>query len=66
MDLLPVKYCGQRSASMTEIFHTWFHESFVPTVCEKLSSLRWSQRAVLILDNCPAHPNVEDLTYHPM
>ena len=32
----------------SEIFHAWFHNSFIPT-------------AVLVLDNCPAHPNEEDL-----
>ena len=60
MDLLPVKYCGHKSAWMTsEIFHTWFHDSFVPTVREKLALLGLSQKAVLVPDNCP---NVEDLT----
>ena len=32
----------------SEIFHAWFHNSFIPT-------------AVLVLDNCPDHPNEEDL-----
>ena len=61
-DLLPVEYQGQQNAWMsTEIFHKWFHDSFVPTVRRKLSSLGLEQKAVLVLDNCPAHPNAEDL-----
>lgn len=62
MDLLPVKYCGQKNAWMSsELFHSWFHESFVPIVREKLLSLGLPQEAVLVLDNCPAHPNAEEL-----
>ena len=62
MDLLPVEYQGQKNAWMsTEIFHTWFHESFVPTVRRELALLGLEQKAVLVLDNCPAHPNVKDL-----
>ena len=62
MDLLPVEYQGQKNAWMsTEIFHKWFHDSFVPTVRRELSSLGLEQKAVLVLDNCPAHPNAEDL-----
>ena len=57
MDLLPVKYCGQRNAWMSsELFHSWFHESFVPIVREKLLSLGLPQEAVLVLDNSPAPP----------
>ena len=29
---------------------------------ERLALLGLPQKAVLVLDNCPAHPNVEDLT----
>ena len=62
MDLLPVEYQGQQNAWMsTEIFHKWFHDSYVPTVRRKLSSLGLEQKAVLVLDNCPAHPSAEDL-----
>ena len=43
-------------------FHTWFHDSFVPIVHEKVALLGLPQKAVLVLDNCPAHPNVEYLT----
>ena len=62
MELLPVEYCGQKSAWMnSEIFHAWFHNSFIPTVRKELSSLGLEPKAVLVLDNCPAHPNEEDL-----
>ena len=33
---------------MPEIFHKWFHNSFVPTVHLKLSSLGLEQKAVLV------------------
>ena len=40
MELLPEEYCGQKSAWMnSEISHAWFHNSFIPTVREELSSL---------------------------
>ena len=59
MDLLPVECQGQQNAWMsTEI---QFHDSFVPTVRRKLSSLGLEQKAVLVLNNSPAHPNAEDL-----
>ena len=62
MDLLPVKYSAQKNAWMdTTIFHDWFHHTFVPYVCDKLSSLGLECKAVLVLDNCSAHPNVEEL-----
>ena len=62
MELLPVEYCGQKSAWMnSEIFHAWFHNSFIPTVRKELSSLGLEPKAVLVLDNCPAHPNEVDL-----
>ena len=33
MELLPVEYCGQKRAWISsEIFHAWFHNSFIPTV----------------------------------
>ena len=63
MELLPVEYCSQKSAWMSsEIFHAWFHNSFIPTVRKELSSLGLEPKAVLVLDNCPAHPNEEDLS----
>ena len=62
MDLLPVEYCGQKNAWMSfDIFYGWFHQSFIPTVRKELCSLGLEPKVVLVLDNCPAHPNEEDL-----
>lgn len=62
MDLLPAQYKGQKNAWMdTEIFHSWFHETFVPTVRKELSKLGLDTKAVLVLDNCSAHPDPDDL-----
>ena len=62
MNLLPVKYTSQTNAWMTTVqFSEWFHRDFVPTVREKLIALGEELRAVLVLDNCSAHPDAEDL-----
>ena len=62
MDLLPLKYSGQKNAWMdSSLFHDWFHNNFVPYVRKELQSLGLEERAVLVLDNCSAHPNAEDL-----
>lgn len=60
--LLPVLYSAQKSAWMdSSTFHEWFHMNFVPFVREKLSSLGLEQKAVLLLDNCSAHPDASQL-----
>ena len=62
MDLLPLKYSSQKNAWMnSELFHDWFHQDFVPYVRSKLSSLGRECKVVLVLDNCSAHPNAEEL-----
>ena len=62
MQLLPVKYAGQTNAWMTtSIFSEWFHDVFVPRVRAELRSLGQECRAVLLLDNCSAHPDAEEL-----
>ena len=62
MKLLPVVYNGQTNVWMTcDILHAWFHHSFVPTVRDELSKLGLLPKAVLVLDNCPAHPEAEEL-----
>ena len=40
------------------IFYEWFHNKFVPYVQERLKDDR---EAVLLLDNCAAHADVEEL-----
>ena len=63
MDLLPVKYCGQTNAWMTcDLFRTWFHTQFVPYVRKELLNMKEEPKAVLLLDNCSAHPEAFDLT----
>lgn len=58
MSLLPVKYSGQKNAWMTSaVFHDWFHNTFVP----KLAALGQDCKAVLLLDNCSAHPDASEL-----
>lgn len=57
-----VDYFNQKSAWMNaEIFRTWFHEKFVPSVKLHLSSLGLPHKAVLFIDNAPSHPAAEQL-----
>ncbi len=61
-DVLPVKYKNQKNAWMNSaIFSDWFHNTFVPVVQTKLVDLGVEPKAVLVLDNCSAHPDEEDL-----
>ncbi|KAG7170921.1 Tigger transposable element-derived protein 7-like 6 [Homarus americanus] len=47
----------------SDIFHTWFHSHFVPVIIkyqmEVLGISRDNVKAILLLDNTPAHPAVE-------
>ena len=62
MSMLPVKYSNQSNAWMTaNQFSAWFHEDFVPLVHKQLTELQQKPTAVLVLDNCLAHPAPEDL-----
>ena len=45
----------------TEIFSSWFHDQFVPYVQRELKSKSLSPKALLILDNCSAHPEEDVL-----
>ncbi|XP_062523895.1 jerky protein homolog-like [Corticium candelabrum] len=61
-DHLPVSYYNQSNAWVnTGIFSDWFHHKFVPVVQETLREKGLDDKAVLLLDNCSAHPNEEDL-----
>ena len=52
-------YSAQKNAWMeASIFHEWFHNHFVPYIQERLGD---DCEAVLLLDNCAAHPDVEEL-----
>ena len=44
---------------LTTIFSSWFHEKFVPFVQEKLRESGTEPKALLIMDNCSAHPDEE-------
>ena len=53
---LPLIYKSNLSSWMTKtIFEEWFHKSFVPSVQEHLRSLNLPPKALLLLDNAPAH-----------
>ena len=57
MDSLPVIYRNQKNAWVnTEIFSSLFYDQFVPYVQRKLKSKSLPPKALLILDNCSAHP----------
>ena len=43
------------------LFYTWFHDEFVPYVKKQLKAIGEPPTAVLILNNCSAHPDPEDL-----
>jgi hypothetical protein len=57
---LPFLYSSSKNAWMTsDIFQDWFQNEFVPSVRKRLRSLKLPTKAVLLLDNCPAHPPAE-------
>jgi hypothetical protein len=42
-------------------FKMWFHEDFLPAVKKHLFSKGLEEKAVLLIDKCPAHPDAEQL-----
>ena len=59
---LPVTYSNSSNAWMTAtIFYDWFHNEFVPMVQKFSREEKIDPRAMLLLDNCPAHPPAESL-----
>ena len=61
-DQLPVKYTNQNNAWVNaSLFAEWFHDSFVPRVQKKLVEMSVEPRAILLLDNCSAHPDESEL-----
>lgn len=57
LNSLPVDYTFSNKAWMTaSIFQDWFFKKFVPDVRRHLRSMGQEERALLLLDNCPAHP----------
>jgi len=56
---LPVSYKVQSNAWMTmTIFEEWFHGEFVPQFEKNLISISQEPKAILLLDNCPCHPEI--------
>ncbi|KAG6937576.1 tigger transposable element derived 5 [Chelydra serpentina] len=65
MKALPFEYTNSRNAWMNRsIFEDWFHKTFVPAVWAHLRKLKQEGKALLLLDNCPAHPPAENLFSH--
>uniref|UniRef100_K7G5U3 DDE-1 domain-containing protein n=1 Tax=Pelodiscus sinensis TaxID=13735 RepID=K7G5U3_PELSI len=55
---LPVSYKNQRNAWMdSAIFRGWF----LPSVEQFLNSLNLPRKAILVIDNAPAHPHEDEL-----
>ena len=66
MDSLPVHYYNNKSAWFDrEIFKSWFFNHAVPEIykdqMERQKIERSSVKAILLLDNAPAHPDAEIL-----
>ena len=57
---LPVVYKSQKNAWVNcNIFSAWFHDSFVPFVQDELRNIGQQPKALLLMDNCSAHPDEE-------
>lgn len=60
---LPVIYKANSKAWVTQqIFLEWFNKNFVPEVREHFKNIGLTDdsKILLLLDNCPAHPDVHD------
>ena len=42
-------------------FYAWFHNDFVPDVRKELLAINEEPKAILVLDNCSAHPGASEL-----
>jgi hypothetical protein len=59
---LPIEYVSSSKAWMiANLFLTWFHYTFVPSVQCHLKRKNLEPKALLFLDNCPAHPPADSL-----
>lgn len=57
MGKLSCEYKNTQRAWMTStIFSDWFQDSFVPKVLKHLRKCKLEEKAILLLDNCSAHP----------
>ena len=61
---LPVHYYAQKSSWMDSyIFKEWFLNRFVPLCRNALREKGLPERALLVLDNSPAHPDIVSNIY---
>jgi hypothetical protein len=44
-----------------DIFASWFENEFVPSVRRHMCSKKLEEKALLLLDHCPAHPSADVL-----
>ena len=57
MKKLSCDYANTQRAWMTStVFTDWFHDSFVPQVRRFMRKSKLEEKAILLLDNCSAHP----------
>ena len=62
MEKLPITYRHSGNAWMTAtLFEEWFVKDFVPCARKHLWRLGHEEKAILLLENCPAHPGPEIL-----
>ncbi|XP_062541584.1 jerky protein homolog-like [Armigeres subalbatus] len=58
---LPVSYCHSKKAWMTkQLFRHWFYEEFVPAVRKFSLEQGFEPKALLVLDNCTSHYDLDD------
>ena len=57
MNAMPLSYKNSGNTWMTSsLFQDWFESAFVPSVRRHLRERRLEEKALLLLDNCRAHP----------
>jgi hypothetical protein len=62
MNSQPVIYKNSSCAWMTcDIFASWFENEFVPSVKCHMHSKKLEEKALSLLDQCPAHPSADVL-----
>ena len=62
MSNINLTYMSQRNAWVDfQLFLDWFQNVFVPHVQSQLRALKMEPKAILLLDNCPAHPDASML-----
>ncbi|KAI6661871.1 Jerky protein homolog-like [Oopsacas minuta] len=62
MECLPVSYFVQKKSWMdAKVFQLWFQLKFLPFVKQFCKKVSIDYKALLLLDNAPAHPSVEKL-----